>query len=177
MARNIVCLGLVLVAVVAVGCDDAGSSGSSGQGQGSPAAQADGKKFLLDAEPAGARGVLDIKKDAKDGDDVVVVGQVGGSTKPFTESRAAFLIVDPSLKPTFECHTPWDFCEATQEDLNAARASVKFVDAQGKTLQSGARELFGIKELSVVVVKGNVSRDDKGNFAIIGSGIFVRKDK
>ena len=116
-----------------------------------PAALSEGKQYLLAAEPAGVKGVIDTRKYAKDGDEVVVAGQVGGSTKPFTEGRASFLIVDPSLKCTEGCDTPWDFCELPKKEVAEARLSVKFVDAGGKTLQAGARELFGLKELTGVV--------------------------
>src|SRR4051812_40809803 len=61
-----------------------------------PAASADGGQYRLPAEPAGARGVLQVRKEAKDGEDVVVVGRVGGSAKPFVAGRASFTIVDPS---------------------------------------------------------------------------------
>jgi hypothetical protein len=135
---------------------------------------ADGKKLLLPSEPAGAKGVIEVRKNARDGDEVVVVGRVGGAAKPFTEGRAGFLIVDPSLKPCEDGDC--DYCETPEKELAAARASVKFVDGQGKTLQTGARELFGIKELTTVVVKGKANRDDKGNLTIVGSGLYVRKD-
>lgn len=138
------------------------------------AASADGKRLMLPEEPAGSKGVIDIRKSAKDGDEVVVAGQVGGSTKPFTEGRAAFVMVDPSLKPTAECDCPWDFCEYPKKDLAAARLSVKFVDADGKTLPAGAKELFGLKELTPVVVKGKVSRDKEDNVVVVASGIHVR---
>jgi hypothetical protein len=59
-----------------------------------PAALAEGKKYLLPSEPAGAKGVIDVRKDAKDGEEVVVVGRVGGSSTPFTPGRTSFLIVD-----------------------------------------------------------------------------------
>ena len=108
--------------------------------------------------------------------EVVVAGRVGGSTKPFTEGRASFLIVDPSLKCTEGCDTPWDFCELPNKEVAAARLSVKFVDPSGKTIKGGARELFGLKELSGVVVKGKVSRDDKDNVIVVASGIYVRPE-
>jgi hypothetical protein len=141
-----------------------------------PAALAVGKKFLLPAEPAGVKGVIDVRKQAKDGDEVVVAGRVGGASKPFTQGRANFLMVDPSLKPTAECDCPWDFCEYPKKELAAARLNVKFLGADGTTIKSGARELFGIKELSSVVVKGKVSRDDKDNVVVVASGIYVRRD-
>ncbi len=74
------------------------------------------------------------------------------------------------------CETPWDFCELPKKEVAAARLNVKFVDADGKTLKGGAREMFGIKELSTVVVKGKVSRDDKENVVVVATGIFVRPE-
>ena len=81
-----------------------------------PKASEDAKaKYLLASEPAGAKGVIDVRKTAKDGEEVVVVGRIGGSKAPFT-GRAAFEIVDPSFVPCNEkdepedSETPWDFC-------------------------------------------------------------------
>jgi len=178
MFRFLRCLTLTAVVVLAVGC---GSSpdpkgGEQPKPQSDPAALAEGKQLILTSEPTGAKGVIDIRNKARNGDEVVVVGRVGGSTKPFTEGRASFLIVDPSLKPTAECDCPWDFCEYPKKELAAARLSVKFAAADGQTLKSGARETFDIKELSTVVVKGKVSRDDKNNVVVVASGIFVRPE-
>lgn len=169
--------GMILVVAfgAAAGCNQA--TIPEGNSQGSVTAQAEGKKFLLDKEPAGVKGVIEIRKEAKDGDEVVLVGRVGGSAKPFTEGRASFLVVDYSLKPTAECDSPWDFCELPNKEVAAARVNVKFVDGDGKTIQTGARELFGIKELSTVVVKGKVSRDDKDNVNVVATSIFIRGDK
>ena len=182
MFRFAQCLTVVTLVALAAGCGSNGgpSNGPTGGDQPAvkptPAAQAEGKRLMLAAEPAGGKGVIAIRKEAKDGDEVVVAGQVGGSTKPFTEGRAAFLIVDPSLSPTDGCETPWDFCELPKKEVAAARLSVKFVDSEGKTLKGGARELFGIKELSGVVVKGKVSRDDKDNVIVVATGLFVRPE-
>lgn len=38
------------------------------------------------------------------------------------------------------------------------------------------RELFGLKELSGVVIKGKVNRDDQDNLVVIASGIYVRPE-
>lgn len=167
------------VLVLMAGCSN--NAPTSGPPKGSPQTDAtiigEGKKLLLDAEPAGAKGVIQTRKEARDGDTVVLVGRIGGSAKPFTEGRASFLIVDPSLKPESDCDCPWDFCELPKEELAAARATVKFVDRQGKTLTAGGKELFGVKELSTVVVTGKANRDDKGNLIVVASGLFVRKEK
>ena len=55
--------------------------------------------------------------------------------------------------------------------------SVKFVGADGKTVANGARGMFGIRELSTVVIRGKVQRDDKDNVIVVASGIFVRPDQ
>lgn len=80
-----------------------------------PAASIDGSKFLLTSEPADAVDVIKVREEAKDGDDVVILGRIGGSENPWVEGRAAFSIVDPSLKSCKECGSddcpkPWDYC-------------------------------------------------------------------
>jgi hypothetical protein len=80
-----------------------------------PKASAEAAKYLLAGEPAGAKGVKGVKQASKDGDDVVVVGRIGGSKKPFT-GRAAFTIVDLGFVSCNEMEgwkdypTPWEFC-------------------------------------------------------------------
>jgi len=74
----------------------------------------DNTKYKLAAEPKDAIGVIRARKTAKDGDEVVVVGRVGGRKVPWAKGRAAFRIVDASLKSCAEvgsddCATPWDY--------------------------------------------------------------------
>ena len=171
-------LSLAVLLAVAVGCGDTGKGkpATDGAPKGdAEAAAAAGKMLLLREEPAGAKGVKEVRASAKTGDDVVVVGRVGGRDKPFTEGMALFLIVDPSLKPATECECPWDYCDTKKKDLEAARATVKFVGAEGEPLKVEAREAFGIKELSTVVVKGRAVRDGAGNLVVVGSGLFVKE--
>ena len=91
--------------------------------------------FLLDEEPQGAVDVLAFRKDAKDQQDVVVVGRIGGRVNPWIKGTAAFPIVDRSLKPCNEiegdtCATPWDYC--CEAELPQATVLVMFVDETGK---------------------------------------------
>jgi hypothetical protein len=139
----------------------------------------DTKPFQLAEEPADARGVLAVRKEAKGNDDVIIVGRIGGSRKPFT-GRASFTIVDPSLKPCNEreddaCATPWDYCCDAPEDLKRATVLVKFVDDKGQTLPADAKAWLGIKELQTVLIRGKAKRDDDGNLCIVASGIFARR--
>ncbi len=183
MVRKSMWMVLVVTAGIAVGCgQNSGPTGVQGKGgpKGDPAAADDGKKYLLDAEPAGAKGVLEARKQAKAGDEVVLVGRIAGSKKPFVEGRASFSVTDLSIKPCEPdegCPTPWDCCCVPKEELLPATAQVRFVGGDGKTLNVGAKELLGVRELAVVVVKGKADRDDKGNLTVVASALHVREAK
>jgi hypothetical protein len=134
--------------------------------------------YRLTAEPAGAAGVIEVREHAKDGDEIVVVGRIGGAS-PWIEGRAAFSIVDGSLKacsdiPGDQCTTPWDYCCETDK-LPTATALVKIVDESGALVKTDARQLLQVKELSTVVVKGKAQRDDAGNLVVLASGAYVRE--
>ena len=139
----------------------------------------DGSKYLLKSEPAGAQDVIKARGEAKHDAEIVVVGRIGGGTNPWVDGRAAFTIVDPSLKacsdiPGDSCETPWDYCCETDK-LPTSTAVVKVVDETGNIVKADARELLKVKELQTVVVKGKAQRDDAGNLTVIASGVFVRK--
>lgn len=81
----------------------------------SSAPQVNGTKYLLASEPEDAVDVIKSRKEAKDQDDVVIVGRIGGSENPWVDGRAVFSIVDSSLESCFECGSgdcpkPWDYC-------------------------------------------------------------------
>jgi hypothetical protein len=161
----------LLAGALAAGCNQGGGPGPA----------AGGGKYLLAAEPAGAKGVKEVRREAKDGDEVVVVGKIGGNDKPWVEGRAGFWIVDPSLPSCRDsaddnCPTPWDYCCAPREMLVKSMATVKVVDEQGQTVPADARELLGLKELQTVVVKGRAKRDDEGNLTVLASGVYRRPE-
>jgi hypothetical protein len=164
---------LFLAGVLATGCNKAAPPS-----EGNAAGEAGPSKYLLAQEPAGAKGVKDVRQQAKDGDEVVVVGRIGGDAKPWVEGRAAFWIVDPSLKSCKECEencpTPWDYCCTPKEEIVKAMATVKIVDG-GQTVAVDARQLLGLKELQTVVVHGTAKRDEKGNLTVLADGLYVRQ--
>jgi hypothetical protein len=164
---------LALASVLGAGCGQGGApSGPSGKGDGK-------EKYLLTKEPVGARGVKDVRQDAKDGDEVVILGRIGGDVNPWVEGRAVFWIIDPAVKSCKEtaddaCPTPWDCCCTPKEELRRVMATVKVVDDKGQTVAVDARQLLGLKELQTVVVHGRARRDDKGNLTVLADGLFVR---
>ncbi len=140
---------------------------------------ANGSKFILTAEPDGAADVIEVREHAGDGDDVVIVGRIGGSTNPWIDGRAAFSIVDGSLKACSDiegdnCPLPWDYCCETPKLPNAT-ALVKIVDDDGELVKADAKSLLGVKELSTVVVKGKAKRDEAGNLTVLATALFVKK--
>jgi hypothetical protein len=173
-------LALVGSLSVLAGCSEQTSTPTVSEQASSPSVPAvDGTKFLLTTEPEGANDVIKVREDAGDGDDVVIVGRIGGSAKPWVEGRAAFSIVDESLKACSDiegdnCPIPWDYCCETSR-LPTATALVKVVDEGGVLVKADARELLSVKELSTVVVKGKAQRDDAGNLTVLASGVFVKK--
>ena len=182
MMRYGICGFVLFAALTAVGCTPPPASNPASQKKEAeapaPPPSDAGRAYRLDAEPAGAKGVQAVRQDAKDGDEVVVVGRIGGSAKPFT-GRAAFTIVDPVLKhcaenPDDACPTPWDYCCVSKDDLAKATVLVKVADDQGKTRPEDARAFLGLKELQTVVVRGKAKRDDAGNLTVAAAGLFVR---
>jgi len=155
---------------LAAGC----SSSSPTAGDASPPAEA--AQYFLTEAPVAAKSVVDAKKSAQDGEEVTLVGRIGGSESPFVSGRASFTIVDVSLVPCNEgpsdsCETPWDYCCST--DLPQATAVVKIVDADGKTIAKDAKKDLGMKELQTVTVKGKAKRDEAGNLVVSAPAVFV----
>ena len=76
------------------------------------------------------------------------------------DGLAAFTIVDPAVPYCAAdegCPTPWDYC-CQQDKVPANSATVKLVDADGKLVAEGARDLLGVEELAEVVVRGKAER-------------------
>lgn len=153
-------------------------------GCGKPAAQSDAKPsaegaaYRLSVEPENAKGVKEVREVAKSDEEITLVGRIGGDTSPWVDGQAAFLIVDPLLKPCNEkeddgCATPWDYC-CDSDLLPSHKALVKIVDKDGKTVATDARKLLGVKESQTVVVRGQAKRDDAGNLSVLAAGVYVK---
>ena len=132
--------------------------------------------FLAISEPSGAIPVGEAREKTEDGQEVTLVGRIGGSSKPFVDGLAAFTIVDPKVPYCAAdegCPTPWDYCCQT-EAVKSNIATVKIVSEAGKPVSTSARDLLNVKELATVVVKGKAKRDDQGNLTVSAKQIFVR---
>jgi hypothetical protein len=138
------------------------------------------KGYLLEKEPKDAQAVIKIRKEAKNGEEVVVIGRIGGRANPWIKGAAAFSIVDEAVKscdqvPGDECPTPWDYC--CEVGLPQKTVFVSFVDEGGKIVKKDARELLKVRELQTVVIKGIVKRDKTENVSIQATSVYVRPEK
>lgn len=156
-----------------------GSTDDSSQSDVAQMSGPEGAHYLLDDEPVGVRQVSQIREESADGDDVVVVGRIGGSTNPWVEGRAAFYLVDQSLQaccdiPGDNCPKPWDYCCETDR-LPTHTVFVKLVDEQGELVRTDAKSLLGVKELSTVVVQGKAQHDNANNVTVLAERIFIKR--
>ena len=169
-------LGMIAVAVAFTwGCSREPASGPAASV--SPPS-AEGRQYIAAAEPAGAVGVTEARRSARDKEEIVVVGRIGGEVDPWVAESAAFSIVDQSFKPCSEiegdsCPTPWDYCCDDPKQLSKGKAMVEFVDADGQPVSIDARKLLGVKELTTVVVKGTARRDGDG-LTILAREVYLK---
>lgn len=169
----------VPVCILLTGCsDEKGSRPENSNTAGKPPATS--TSYLLESEPDGGKHVIAAREAWKDGDNVVVVGRIGGSENPWVDGRLAFTIVDPAIEacsdiPGDDCPVPWDYCCRTDQ-LATGSAFVKIVGENGKVLAGDAKSLLKLTELQTVVVKGVAKRVDD-NMTILATGLFARAVK
>ena len=165
------------VSIALVGCG--GSSSADVSSNAITSVSVDGSKYLLADEPEGAVGVIAARESAKDGEPIVLVGQIGGAKNPWIEGRAAFMLLDASMVIVAD-GTEGAEGEICMDDCCASERAgsttlVKVVDANGKVLAVDARKLLGISDNDMVVVRGSVSKDEAGNFVVLADGVHVRQ--
>ena len=176
-------VGTVILLLVGGGCRH--STGTDHD-----AASASGAKYLLDAEPAAAQSVVDVRallEEKKTPTDVVVVGRISGLGQPTWDTeRAAFMVADLSLALEEEAakaehdETPkhdaenCPYCHDEKQKELAGLALVQVVDSNGSIPSVDARQLLGLREGQTIVVRGQGQIDKLGTVVVRTSGIYVR---
>jgi hypothetical protein len=178
MQTNFSAVVLGLVALGVIGC---GTNAGTYTGTASAPAAAPNQAYLLTEAPADAKPVVEVREAAQDGDEVTIIGRVGGAVDPWVAGRASFLIVDPSLvpcseKPDDHCPTPWDYC-CDSDRLPVSMATIKIVDEAGQTVPQDAKSLLGLKELARVTIRGQAKRDEAGNLVVLAKQIHIAPEK
>ncbi len=175
-------IALVMTAGMAmVGCSDrqdaATQTASNATAASTPATLP--ASMFLTAAPADPQHVAALVADAKDGQEVVVTGRVGGRRDPFVAGRAVMVVTDVSAVTCHAagdtgCSTPWDYCCVPREQLKGKVASVQVVNEAGQPLETSLKAAGGLQPMKQVVVRGVVSREAGSESLVIhATGIYV----
>lgn len=122
--------------------------------------------------------------------EVVIVGTVGGLANPykenhpsfpFAENQAMLFVCDSGTVATIESdhgHAPGEecaFCARHAAETSDMIATVRFVDDQGKILPIEVQQLFDVKAIDTVVIKGMAHINKGGMLIVDAEGLYVRK--
>ncbi len=163
-------LGLIaLLALVACGSDAAPAP--------APAAKGLAESHWMATVTGTPRGVIDVIKNAADGESVLVDGRVGGTADIFVPGRATFLIADLALKDCYdmadECKQPWDYCCEDPAALQKGTLAVEFHDA-AKVRACDVRGFHNLDHGRDVSVQGVIKRSASGSIVLVASAVNVR---
>ena len=167
-----------LIAISLLCCESAEKSNSKTTAPPATASKLD--DIVLTDHPEDAITITEARKNPTPGTKVVMSGKVLGNIRPLVESRALVTLGDPNkliscdLVPGDDCPTPWDVCCADPDVVDASTAVVQVLDEEGKLIREGLRGLAGLKELSLLVVVGEVAdASNAENFLVNATGIHV----
>ena len=131
--------------------------------------------------PAQGTHVAAAKAAARQGEEITIVGRIGGSVNPFVADRAIFTIADPALVSCADmddpdhCKTPWDYCCEDRAKMRAGTATIEVAGADGKPPAVALRGVQGLEPLATVAVSGTVvERNDAGLLVVRAKRIEVR---
>jgi hypothetical protein len=171
-------LSFVLSATIALVCG-CGGAPNAGSRVAIASPQIGGARYTLAEEPDDAIGVIDARQSASDGAPLTVVGRIGGTVSPWVNGRAAFTLLDASLMLVAEGADTGEGQICTGDCCAAERSHatmlVKIVDDEGRVLEVDSRQLLGIAENDMVVVRGTAKKDKNGNVALAADAVFVRR--
>lgn len=167
-----------LAGLVVPACEEKTGQSATAPRAGSSAAVIPAGLFL-EAPPADAKPVEEVKGTVKAGDTVALRGRIGGADDPFVPGRAMFSLMGPGLpacsdNPEDKCKTPWDYCCESREDIAKHKATIQVVDASGATLKADLKGQRGLKELSEVTVVGTVAQADGDILVVNATGLYVK---
>jgi hypothetical protein len=170
---SLLALSITCIALSLTGCGRSDSEVATAS-----AALAPSSHILLSEAPTPAIPVGQARKEALPGQEVTVIGQVGGVRDPIAENYASFVMADEAIYFCDEmedegCTTPWDACCEDPEKLAANRASVVFLDDQGQPLSLNLKEVANLSGLNLVTIKGVVAPESTSeNMIIHASGLY-----
>lgn len=140
------------------------------------------KAYLLAEEPEEILGLIEARESLNSGQRVCLLGRVGGVSNPWETGLAAFVIVDPSVDAVVSdgehagpCGAGCSFCAKEKADSSITRlARVELVDSAGQVVPVDARQILGLEEGSLVIVRGQGHIDSLGFLTVKADGVYPR---
>jgi hypothetical protein len=136
--------------------------------------------ILLKEKPTDPIKISELRTDHKAGENVTFSGQIIGAKEVLIDELAVMIMGDPTkmttcnLLPGDGCETPWDVCCDDKDVIRGNIVTVQVLDESGKPVKTGLRGLSGIKEMSDVIVTGEIDKSsNEKNMVINATGIFV----
>ena len=137
--------------------------------------------LLLEQEPEGALTPTAAKAAIVKGPkELVIAGRIAANgMDPFVKGKASFAMLQlPDDHGSQPGHNPDDCPFCKKKLAKAPMVAVQFVGVDENELPIDARELFGVENNAVVVIRGTASFNPKLALPIIqlkANGIYIRK--
>ncbi len=137
--------------------------------------------FFTTERPENVKDLVEVKKNAKKGDEIIFLARIGGrKNASFVPTLAMMIVADPSLKSCEvmskeeHCATPEDYCCEDRELLNAGLATIRFMQDANEAYPFSVEDDHGLKTLKYVVIKGTVyDINDEGLFIVDAINVWV----
>jgi len=170
---------MLLTSVALLGCEGEGNETANKNTTTNATAGIPATIFMAN-RPANVKNLVEVKKNAKVGDQVTFLARIGGRAKPFVEEHAIFVVADPSLESCDlladedHCPVPWDYCCENGTLLRNGMATIRIIGKDGRALGVNAKGAGGLQASKFIIVQSTVSnRNDNGLFIVDADRIWV----
>ncbi|MFK7760490.1 MAG: hypothetical protein AB8C13_11175 [Phycisphaerales bacterium] len=172
--NRIIFLTAATIVLLTLSACDRGTANQTTQSNPAPSAST---PWVLTSAPQGAISITQAKATAKEGDQVIIQGRIGGRKSPISADSPVFTIVDMELPYCGQhnddnCSSPWDYCCETPDTITANAATVQIVvgDPSTSTVDPVAE---GFEPLDEVILVGTIGpRPDDQVLVIQATSIY-----
>ncbi len=137
--------------------------------------------FFTTERPADVKDLVDVKMNAKTGDEVTFLARIGGRKHgSFVPTLAMMIVADPNLLSCElmacddHCDTPEDYCCEDPKVLTQGLGTIRFMKNQTEAYPFSVEGLGGMEVLKYVVVEGKVHDiNENGLFIVDAETVWV----
>lgn len=172
MNRIVIITATTCTLIALTGCGNS-STEQSVQKESRTTIESGSPTWILTSAPDGAVSISEVKANAKEGDQIVIKGRIGGRKSPISADSPVFTIVDLQLPYCGQhdddaCGSPWDYCCETPSTIASNSVTVQIMsDNQIDPIAAG------LKPLDEVVLIGTVgARPNEQVLTIQATGVY-----